>query len=286
MRVTILSPRPDTGSLWRAYLSVIAARYRTLLQYRAAAFAGVVTQLFWGAIRLMVLLAFFELAPNDQPMTVAEIAAYVWLGQALLAVFPWNVDGEIAEMIRSGSVAYELTRPLNLYWFWFARTIALRTAPTTLRCLPMIIFAMWVMPALGLDKWALAPPPDWAAGIGFLISQTLGLMLACAMTMLMHVVLVWTLSGDGINRIFPSIALVLSGNILPLPLFPDWMQSFLELQPFQGLVDVPFRIYAGNITGSDVLVELAQQVFWTTIFIAWGYWALGRVQRRLVAQGG
>lgn len=286
MRVTILSLSPDTGSLWRAYLSVIAARYRTLLQYRAAAFAGVVTQLFWGAIRLMVLVAFFELAPTDQPMTVVEIAAYVWLGQALLAVFPWNVDGEIAEMIRSGSVAYELTRPLNLYWFWFARTIALRTAPTTLRCLPMIIFAMWIMPALGLEKWALAPPPDWAAGIGFLISQTLGLLLACAMTMLMHVVLVWTLSGDGVNRIFPSIALVLSGNILPLPLFPDWMQSFLELQPFQGLVDVPFRIYAGNITGSDLLVELAQQIFWTTIFIAWGYWALGRVQRRLVAQGG
>jgi ABC-2 type transport system permease protein len=269
-----------------AYGAVVIARYRTLLQYRAAAFAGLVTQLFWGAIRLMVLLAFFELAPDDQPMTIAQIAAYVWLGQALLAIFPWNVDSEIAEMIRTGSVAYELTRPLDLYWFWFARTIALRTAPTTLRCLPMIVFAMWVMPAIGLDKWALPPPTDWVAGIGFLLSQTLGLLLACAMTMLMHVVLVWSLSGDGINRIFPSIALVLSGNILPLPLFPDWMQSFLELQPFQGLVDVPFRIYGGDITGFDILIELMQQVVWTSLFIAWGYWALARVSRRLVVQGG
>ena len=184
-----------------AYVAVIVARYRTLLQYRADAFAGLVTQLFWGAIRLMVLVAFFELAPDNQPMTLAQIAAYVWLGQALLAVFPWNVDTEIAEMIRSGSVAYELTRPLNLYWFWFARTIALRTAPTTLRCLPMVIFAMWVMPLMGLEKWALPPPTDWLAGISFVVSQLLGLLLACAMTMLMHVVLVWSLSGDGINRI-------------------------------------------------------------------------------------
>ncbi|MFT5011518.1 MAG: ABC-2 type transport system permease protein [Dinoroseobacter sp.] len=271
---------------WRAYGAVVMARYRTLLQYRAAAFAGIVTQLFWGAIRLMVLVAFFELAPDDQPMTLVEIAAYVWLGQALLAVFPWSVDGEIAEMIRSGSVAYELTRPLDLYWFWFARTIALRTAPTTLRCLPMIVFAMWMLPAIGLEQWALAPPPDWMAGIGFLFSQMLGLLLACAMTMLMHVVLIWSISGDGINRIFPSIALVLSGNILPLPLFPDWLQGFLELQPFQGLVDVPFRIYAGNIKGTDIVIELVQQLVWTSIFIGWGYWALNRVRRRLVVQGG
>tara|TARA_R110002072_G_scaffold46082_3_gene127873 strand:- start:4268 stop:5125 length:858 start_codon:yes stop_codon:yes gene_type:complete len=271
---------------WHPYWAVVVARYRTLLQYRAAAFAGFVTQLFWGAIRLMVLLAFFELAPDDQPMTVVQIAAYVWLGQALLAVFPWNVDGEIAEMIRSGAVSYELTRPLNLYWFWFARTIALRTAPTTLRCLPMLVFAMLILPALGLDKWALTPPPDWIAGIGFLASQTLGLLLACAMTMIMHVVLIWSISGDGINRIFPSIAMVLSGNILPLPLFPDWLQGFLELQPFQGLIDVPFRIYAGNITGSDIIVELIQQLVWTILFIAAGYWSLNRIRRRLVVQGG
>ena len=270
----------------KPYISVVLARFRTLLQYRAAAFAGIVTQLFWGVIRLMVIFAFFELRPDDQPMTIAELAAYVWLGQALLAIFPWNVDTEIAEMIRSGSVAYELTRPLNLYWFWFARTVALRTAPTLLRCIPMILIAMLLLPAMGLDEWALIPPPDWIAGLGFLISQLLGLILACAMTMLMHVVLVWSLSGEGINRVFPSVALVLSGNILPLPLYPDWMQTFIEWQPFQGLIDVPFRIYSGNIPADAIPLELAQQCFWTTVFVLWGYWALARIHRRLVVQGG
>jgi len=43
----------------RPLVAVVSARYRTLLQYRAAAFAGFATQLFWGAIRLMILAAFF-----------------------------------------------------------------------------------------------------------------------------------------------------------------------------------------------------------------------------------
>lgn len=150
----------------------------------------------------------------------------------------------------------------------------------------MIVIAMSFLPLVGLETWALMPPPNWIAGIGFLISQTLGLLLACAITMLMHVVLIWSLSGEGINRIFPSIALVLSGNILPLPLFPDWMQTFIEWQPFQGLIDVPFRIYSGNIGVEAIPLELAQQTFWTAIFIAWGYWAMSRMHRRLVVQGG
>ena len=80
----------------RPFWAVVSARYRTLLQYRAAAFAGVVTQLFWGAIRLMILAAFYAAATGPQPMNMAEIVAYIWLGQALLGMLPWNVDADPA----------------------------------------------------------------------------------------------------------------------------------------------------------------------------------------------
>ena len=77
------------------YLAVLGARFRMMLQYRAAAFAGFVTQLFWGAIKIMVLAAFFALAPDASTMTLAQAVTYVWLGQALLALQPWNVDAEM-----------------------------------------------------------------------------------------------------------------------------------------------------------------------------------------------
>ena len=220
------------ASLTHAYVAVISARYRTLLQYRAAAFAGFTTQIFWGGIRIMVLIAFYAVGADDQPMSLMQVVAYVWLGQALLGMFPWNVDTEIAEMIRTGAVAYEFVRPLDLYNFWFCRTIALRTATTTLRSIPMIVFAIWLLPLMGYEQWALQFPPDGFALAGFIVSVFLALMLACAITMLMHVVLVWSMNGEGINRILPSLAMILSGNVLPLPLYPDWMQPFLEAHHF------------------------------------------------------
>lgn len=269
-----------------AYFAVISARYRTLLQYRAAAFAGFATQLFWGVIRIMVMMAFYAVGADEQPMSLPQVIAYIWLGQAFLGMFPWNVDTEIAEMIRSGAVCYEFVRPLDLYSFWFCRTIALRTATTTLRSVPMLVFAILILPLLGLNDWALQPPPSLTAFFSFVVSIFLGLTLACAFTMLMHVILVLSLNGDGVNRIFPSIAMVLSGNILPLPLFPDWIQGFLELQPFQGLVDVPFRIYCGNITGTNIFFELIQQLLWCGVMVYFGRWALMKASRNLLVQGG
>jgi ABC-2 type transport system permease protein len=172
LKFTLLDP-----SYRLACLAVIAARYRTLLQYRAAALAGLGTQILWAAIRIMVIVAFYELNPEGQPISLMQLVAYVWLGQALLGMFPTNVDTEIAEMIRSGAVSYEMVRPLGLYNFWFRRTIALRTATTTLRSIPMLVFAIVLLPLLGMSEWSLTLAPDTAALLGF--ASSLLLPLAC-----------------------------------------------------------------------------------------------------------
>ena len=124
------------------YLAVLSARYRVLLQYRAAALAGAGTQLFWGFIRIMILLAFYRSSSGSHPMAFADVVTYVWLGQALLALLPWNHDLELERQIREGGVAYELLRPVDLYALWYVRTLASRVATTSLRSLPIVLVAL------------------------------------------------------------------------------------------------------------------------------------------------
>jgi ABC-2 type transport system permease protein len=273
-------------SHWRAYCTIVSVRYRMLLQYRAAALAGFGTQLFWGAIRLMILAAFYASATTAPPMPLTAVIAYVWLGQAFLGLLPWNVDPELATLIRTGGVSYELSRPLDLYTFWFFRTVAYRTAGTTLRVIPMVVFAMLLLPLLGWSEWALKPPPTWAAGLLFLGSIGMAVLLASAVTMLMHVMLVWTLSGEGINRIMLSVVTIFTGMVIPLPLFPDWLQPFLQWQPLRGVVDVPYRIYSGDILPLPAMGEILLQAGWVVLLIWGGRWLLAVSIRRLVVQGG
>ena len=268
------------------YPAIVAVRFKMLLQYRAAAWAGFATQLFWGLIKVMVFAAFFASTTALQPMSFQQVLVYVWLGQALLALLPWNVDAELAGQIRSGGVAYELLRPLDLYAYWFARTLAFRAAPASLRMLPMLIFTLWLLPLVGLGEWALPPPASWQSGLSFGLAVFGMLALSTAFTMILHISLMWTISGEGFNRLMPGIVPVFAGLIIPLPLFPDWLQPLLYWQPFRGMADVPFRIYSGHIAVADVPLELLNQWLWFALLVAFGYWLLGRARRNLVVQGG
>lgn len=262
----------------KPYWAILKARFSVLLQYRAAAAAGLATQLFWGLIRVMVFDAFYRSSSTPQPMTYPEVVTYLWLIQALLLILPWGLDVEVRNMIRSGTVAYELARPTDLYWLWFTRSLALRTAPALLRATPMFVIA-------GLF-FGLQPPASPTSALAAALSILGAVLLGCAITTLTTISLLWTIAGDGIARLLGTASMIFSGSIIPLPFFPDWAQTVLNLMPFRGLMDVPFRLYVGHLPPSQAVPAIALQLAWTAALVLIGRGILARGLKRLVVQGG
>ena len=260
------------------YWALVSARFRTLLQYRAAALAGFGTQLFWGFIRVMIFEAFFLSSTASQPMALEDVITYVWLGQAFLVFLPWNADRELQALIRSGNVTYELLRPLDLYAAWFSRAVALRAAPAILRSVPLLAIA-------GLFL-SLQAPQSLASGLAFIVAMFGALVLSCAMTNVLNISLLWTVSGEGVVVLVPAVMFIFSGMIVPLPFFPDWAQVALRILPFSGLVDSPFRLYMGHMAPSELAFVLTHQLAWAFAFVVLGRWMLARGLRRMTIQGG
>ena len=69
----------------RAYLSYFKLRFITHLQYRAAAWAGIATQVFFGFVYIMVYIAFYESGSSSLPMELPQLITYIWLNQSLLS---------------------------------------------------------------------------------------------------------------------------------------------------------------------------------------------------------
>jgi ABC-2 type transport system permease protein len=271
----------------QAFRSLFLARLTLLLQYRAAAFAGMMTQLFWGVMKVMVLAAFFRHTTTTQPMTLDEAISYVWLGQAfLMAIVPWSGDREIQELIRSGAVGYDLLRPIDLYNFWLTRALAMRTAPVILRAIPLLTVTMLILPLVGLSEWSLVAPASLAALVAFIVSFAAAVVLSAALTMLLTVSLLWTISGEGMNNIVPTLAIMLSGMVVPLPLFPDWIKPLLNFLPFSGLLDRPLRLFTGNLPPEALWGVLLHQVFWIAVIVGFGRFLVSRGVHKLVIQGG
>jgi ABC-2 type transport system permease protein len=159
------------------YISVLRARFALTLQYRAAAFAGFATQCWWGIIKVMVFMAFYA-GSVHQPISLAQAITYTWLGQAFLALLPWQADTDISLAVETGNVAYERLRPVDTHWLWFARAVATRAASTSLRVLPMFVLAAIALPLLGFSAWSWCLPPTVVAGVLFALSITLAALLS------------------------------------------------------------------------------------------------------------
>ena len=262
----------------KSYIAVLSARFRALLQYRAAAFAGFGTQLFWGLIRVMIFEAFYRSSTAPQPMTVDEVVTYIWLGQAFLVLIIIHADPDVRDMVRSGNVVYELVRPANLYFFWYSRAIAQRTAPGVFRALPMFITASLF--------FNLQMPPNISATCAWLVSMLFAVLISAAITNLLNISLLWTISGEGIGYLLTALTWLLSGVTIPLLFFPDWAQATINILPFRYIMDIPFRFYLGHIPPEQIWYHLPFQIAYLIALITVGHLVLTRGIHRLVAQGG
>ena len=269
------------------YRGVLRARWRETLQYRVAALVGFGTQLFWGLLRLMILAAFYASGPaHAADFSFAQVVPYVWLGQALLALFPIRLDAELADSVRTGTVATELLRPIDLYAYWFWRMVAWRLAMTAPRCLLMLVVAAGLLPLVGLGEWALGPPIDLAAAALYLLATALALLLGVAVTAVTISLMFWTVSSEGARYVLPAVVWFCGGMVVPLPLLPDGLAMLLGYLPFAGLMDVPFRIYVGHLTGVEALLRLGLHLGWLIVLILLGRLLLARGLRRVVILGG
>lgn len=272
------SPTPQLPNSMTPYFAVLSARFRMLLQYRAAAIAGFSTQIAWGWIRVMALEAFYRSTTSSQPMSIEDVVTYVWLGQALLGMLPWGGDADIRALVRSGNVAYEMVRPVDLFNYWYARVLAFRLTPTLLRSVPLI--------AIALLFFGMSLPPSSEAFGAFLLSLVGALLLSTVITLLISISMLWTISGDGVTQLSPAVVPFFSGMVIPLPLFPDWAQPIMHILPFRGVIDAPFRLYTGHIPAGEVWGVILHQWIWLIALIAIGRWVLARGTQRLVVQGG
>jgi len=278
----------STIDVMRPYTALFASRFQQMFQYRGAAVAGFITQCWWGGLKVMIFAAFYgasAAAASTAPLSLSQAVTYTWVGQAVLVLLPWFADPYVATAVRTGAVSYDRLRPIDFYSLWFIRAAGWIAARVVPRAILMFGFAAILLPLIGLRDWSWQLPPNLLAGVLFVISIALALLLSSAMVMVLNIITAASLNSRGINALAVAPTM-LSGSLLPLSLFPDSWQSALILQPYAGLLDIPLRIYFGVFEGAAALGGLAVQLFWIASLVGLGRWWLGRVLRSLEMQGG
>lgn len=270
------------GRRLRPCLSFFRIRFLRGQQYRVAALAGVATQFFWGFMRLLAYRAFYRSDPAAIPMPLPQLAAYIWLQQAFLALLnTWSVDRDILEAITGGGIAYELCRPLDLYTHWLIRGCADRVSAALLRCLPILAVAA-LLPA----PFRLGPPASLTAALLFPLSLALGTLLVSALTLLMYIAMFHTLSPYGVRMMVTALSEFWEAPSSPCPSCRKGCGRWWSCSPSPPSRTCPCGFTEAAPSPEPAFGGVALQLFWLAVLLLLGRLWMGRTLRRVVVQGG
>jgi viologen exporter family transport system permease protein len=272
----LYSPRPAMA----LYLMLARVGYRRYSAYPAAAAAGLFTNVFFGFLLAYILLAVYEERDEIGGYSEADTITYVWLTQGLLSVVAsfgpsWY---ELSLRVRSGNVATDLQRPLDLQRLLLAQDFGRAAHQLLYRAVPPFLIG-----ALVFDVVAPGELLQWLA---FALSVFLAIVVSFAVRFLVNLMSFWLLDYRGPTMLAMVVSHFLSGLIIPLVFFPEPFGDLARMLPFASMLQLPIDIFVGAASGAEVVAVLALQAFWAFALLGLGRAALAAGTRKLVVQGG
>jgi len=259
--------------------ALAGAAFRRWSTYRQAALAGVFVNTVFGVIKLSILLGVADSAGGEVAgYDAASLSTYTWVAQAMIAVvmiFGWT---ELADRVRTGDVAVDLARPVDLQLAWLAGDLG-RAA--------WALLSRGVAPvAFGAVVYGLYLPGDALASLLFPVSVLLAVVVSFACRFILNLAAFWLIEIRGLVMLYVLTSGLLAGHLIPVQMFPDWLRHLAYATPFPALVQTPIDLLTGQATGGRALGLVAAQVAWAGGMLVAGRVVLARATRKLVVQGG
>jgi len=77
----------------------------------------------------------------------------------------------------------------------------------------------------------------------------------------------WTTRVNVLNQLYMAVMLFLSGQLVPLALFPSSVQTAAAILPFRWMVAFPVELCLGSLSWSDIGSGLVVQSIWTVLSV-------------------
>ena len=226
-----------------------------------------------------VWIALYAQRPGLFGVSLEQMVTYGVLSMAVQNLFySFGVQYYISLQVRSGAIDVDLLKPLDFHLHMLARSAGEMLFRLFIMILPAIVCGYWF--------FDLQPPVSSLAGLLFAVTLLIGYLISFHLGFLLGVLSVVTLEIHSIDWAFDALTRLFSGQLVPLWLFPGMLGTLAALLPFGSLLATPLSIYTGVLRGEAVLPAITLQLFWLVALVLTSRWLWGRLQARIVSQGG
>ncbi|WP_199624574.1 ABC transporter permease [Paenibacillus alkalitolerans] len=261
-----------------AYLELIRIRFLMMLAYRVNYYSGIAIYAINIGAYYFVWNAIYAGKPELGGFTAAQMSTYIAVAWMARAFYFNNLDREISNEIRDGSVAIQFIRPYQYIVVKMMQGLGEGIFRLLMFSTPGMIIASLLFPVT-LPK----DVPLWGL---FMVMLLFSFLINSQINILIGLAAFFIESSEGLMRMKRVAVDLFSGLIIPLSFFPGWAERTLEWLPFQAITYLPSSVFTGRVTGEAAIQALGVQVIWFLVLIGPMMWLWIRARQRLFVQGG
>jgi ABC-2 type transport system permease protein len=262
----------------RVYVEVARRAFRRELAYRTKNLAGLFTNACFGYLRAIPLLAAFQGRPEIAGYSLADVLTWNWVVQALIMVIALWGWWDVEETVRSGDIVSDLAKPFSFLGFWLARDYGRAAYYLLFRCLPILL--------VGQVTFGLRWPSRAETWLCLALSLVLAVTVSFAFRFMLNLSAFWTTDARGLGTLALIASTFLSGFLIPLDFFPDWLRAGVAVLPFAGTIQTPADVFLERLAGPALAGALLLQAFWALALLGAAQGVVALATRRVVVQGG
>lgn len=218
----------------------------------------------------LVMLPLWQAVAEDGPVhgyDAERFLAYflaAFLVRQLTAVWAaWQLNQDI----RTGTLALRLLRPVHPFWVYAIDSLS----PMPLR----LLIALPIALALFLTSAGTWLPEDLSAWLLALFAIVGAWSIAFSANLLIGSLGLHLTQSLKLMDAWLAGYFVLSGYLVPLAVFPDWLAWLPAYTPFRYQLSLPVELLTGGLTAEAALPLVGAQWLWVLV-LSLGTWIIWR----------
>jgi len=259
-------------------LGIIGITIQQRLAYRSALWLGSVATAASILIYYFLWHAVFYESAIIDGYTFQMMITYIIIARVLASQFFNGINLTLADWIRGGDIATELLRPIGILRSLFALRIGEFCQFAVFKLIPITLVAAFLLGA--------SPSADGIYFLLFVINIFAALVLLFFFEVFVGTLAFYTLEYYAVRFAKDAALTILSGGLVPLFLFPEWLQTIFRFLPFQHLVAGPIEMYLGVLSYSEALWSLVNLGAWILVMMAISMLFFKMAMKKVVVQGG
>lgn len=247
--------------------------YESRLQYTASHAVRTVASVIFGMIYISIWQGIGEQDALEGYGRTGMVA-YMAFNQVILWTTFTSHGLGLEDRVRTGQIALDLVRPLNLFVFAAGREAGSIAYNALFTALPL--YALYTL------IFGLPVPSDPFVWLRTIAALAMAAYTAICISYCIGVTALWTVESRWFSLLNYSLNFVLSGFLMPIAWMPHWLQTVARVSPYPVFNDIPTRTYLGHAVPEALLAPLVWCALLSLACIA----ATSAVRRKVEVQGG